>query len=122
MTIFEAELWGAWLGLRLVRKLGATRVELRLDSIVVVRCLQGRSDGSVAGAHLIHSIQELMLCDWQVKVKHIYQEVNKRADLLANIGCDLNVSEHVYDVPPSSLGQVLLSNVMGVSTPRSIPL
>lgn len=97
-------------------------VELRLDSIVVVRCLQGRSDGSVAGAHLIHSIQELMLCDWQVKVKHIYQEVNKRADLLANIGCDLNVSEHVYDVPPSSLGQVLLSNVMGVSTPRSIPL
>lgn len=63
-----------------------------------------------------------MLCDWQVKVKHIYREVNKRADLLANIGCDLNVSEHVYDVPPSSLGQVLLSNVMGVSTPRSIPL
>lgn len=43
---------------------------------------------------------------------HVFREVNRCVDVLANLGCDLGASHEFFDVPPASLGHLLISDVM----------
>jgi hypothetical protein len=44
------------------------------------------------------------------------------ADALANYGCNINVGSVFFDVCPSALSHLLLADVLGITTPRLIPL
>lgn len=121
-TAFEAELWGVWEGLQLARSLGFAQVELRLDSETVLQSIKGGKLGSVRGLQLVRRIRSLMEDDWQVRVIHVYREANKVADCLAGSGCSQDAGLVVYTHPPSSLVQLLHDDVMGVSTPKLVPM
>lgn len=121
-SAYVAELWGAWEGLKIAKDKGFRLVELQMDSSVVVNCLNGEKNGSFSGWSLVHQIKLLMQSDWRVRVKHVYREANRCADVLANLGCDQEGQMHLYEHPPSKISQLLLADVVGVATPRVVNL
>jgi hypothetical protein len=63
-SAFIAELWGVLEGLRYVRSLGFNKIELNIDSEVVVRVIKtGRSRNAV-GSALTDQILKMMTLDW----------------------------------------------------------
>lgn len=47
-----------------------------------------------------------------------FREANKCVDVLAKMGCELSSQMEIYIVAPASLGQVLIADIIGVSTPH----
>jgi hypothetical protein len=94
-------------------------VELRMDSLVVVRCLNGEEVGSVAGRKLIRRIKDLLLEDWNVRIIHVYREANKVVDVLAAFGV-ASIGINYYENSLVEIEHLCLADVMGVSTPRVI--
>lgn len=95
---------------------------LQVDSTSVAGVLQGKDSGSMMGRSLIARIKERMHEFTAVWVCHIYKEANGCADILAGLGCDHEVGYKVYDHAPGCLHLALLSDCIGVSTPRRIVL
>jgi hypothetical protein len=53
-------------------------------------------------------------------IKHSYREANKSADVLANIGCNLDSHMMFYASCPRECFDVMLADVMGIESPRII--
>ncbi|KAK2379785.1 Polynucleotidyl transferase, ribonuclease H superfamily protein [Trifolium repens] len=121
-SAYVAELWGVLEGLRYARNLGFTRIELNVDSSVVDHVLRRQGNNSPTGSALINQIRRLMDLDWEVVVKHSYREANKCADVLANIGCTLDSHIMYYESCPSECHLVWSADVLGIATPRLIPV
>jgi ribonuclease HI len=121
-TAYLAELWGVYEGLQVARRMNFHRVELHVDSMVVVQVLNSNGRGSLRGRALVEKIRRLLSLDWEIVVHHSYREANQCADALANYGCNINVGSVFFDVCPSALSHLLLADVLGITTPRLIPL
>lgn len=84
-----AEYEGAILGLEAARDLGATEVELRADSELMVRQLDGRY--RVKAPHLVplHQRAQALLASFtRARVRHVPREQNRLADRMANEAID----------------------------------
>jgi ribonuclease HI len=119
-SAYIAELWGVFEGLRLARERGISKINVQVDSRVVVQTLNSSNLGSVLGWRLIQEIRHLLSLDWEILVCHSYREANACADALANMGCDHGPELRVYDQCPASLISLLQADVMGITTPRVI--
>jgi ribonuclease HI len=87
-----AEYTAAILGLERAAELGATQVELRTDSQLLVHQLSGRY--RVRAPHLqpLHArVKELAARFDRVRFVHVPREMNVHADRLANLGVDLGL-------------------------------
>lgn len=85
----QAEYRAAIEGVRLARKLGATAVDLRLDSELVVRQLLGRYRvKNVALQPLFTTLVRELEETGPVTIGHVAREQNRRADALANAALD----------------------------------
>jgi len=87
----QAEYAAAIAGVRLAGRLGADAVELRVDSELLARQLEGRY--RVRDAKLRQLYEELLrqlasFREW--KVRHVPREANRRADGLANAAFSRN--------------------------------
>ena len=85
----EAEYRGAIAAVRAALELGATELELRLDSQLIVRQLQGSY--RVRNERLKPLYRQLLALVDQLagfNVDHVPREQNKRADALANAALD----------------------------------
>ena len=85
----EAEYQAALAGIEAALALGGGDVEMRMDSELIVRQLQGRY--KMRNERLrpyFNRINELMSQFDSVKVRHVPREQNKRADQLANMALD----------------------------------
>ncbi|GAU25840.1 hypothetical protein TSUD_31040 [Trifolium subterraneum] len=65
-------------------------------------------------------IRRMLALDWEIKVCHSYREANACVDALANMGCEHCPGLRIYDQCPVSLRNLLLSDTMGITTPRVI--
>jgi probable phosphoglycerate mutase len=85
----QAEYRAAIEGVRLARRLGATAIDLRLDSELVVRQLLGRYRVKNAALQPLFAtlVQELGEAG-PVTIGHVPRERNRRADALANAALD----------------------------------
>ncbi|PNY00696.1 ribonuclease H [Trifolium pratense] len=117
-SAFVAELWGVYEGLSYARRLGFMKVELNIDSVTVVNVLTKGTLQSLARAMLVRNIRSLIALDWEVSIVHAYRESNQCADALVNIGCTLDKEIIVYDDCPSEIKDLLLADVLGITTPR----
>lgn len=85
-TVNTAEYSGAILGLWMAHRLGATHVELIMDSQLVVRQVKG--EYTMKSSHLKSYYNRLMelieLFDF-FEIKHVKREMNTEADFLANL-------------------------------------
>jgi ribonuclease HI len=90
-----AEYRAAIEGLKKAGELGATEIELRMDSQLIVEQINGRYKVKNAVLKVSHAdvLELLQALDWHA-VAHIPRQENGRADELANLA---------YDVPPTSL-------------------
>jgi len=87
-SAYIAELRGILDSLQIVKDKVFSKVELHVDSSVVVHMWQFGKDGSLVGRRLIKKIRRLLTLEWEIKVCHFYREANARADTLVNMGCD----------------------------------
>jgi ribonuclease HI len=95
-----AELWRIFEGLLIAKKRGEVRLDLRVDSEVIVKNLQGRKKGSTMGCSLMKKIYNLLEDFMEVQINHVYREANRGADMLANLGCDGTTETVTFDHPP----------------------
>ncbi|MCH81999.1 putative non-LTR retroelement reverse transcriptase, partial [Trifolium medium] len=119
-SAYIAELWGVYEGLLYARGLGYSRVEVNVDSSVMVHVLLKGGSGSPGGRALVWKIRRLMELDWEVVMHHAYRESNKCADALANLGCDMESTSFVYENCPSYLSELFLADLVWINTPRVI--
>jgi ribonuclease HI len=71
-------------GLKYVWNIGFRRVELHIDSQVVVKMIQDNISVGSSCWSLVCQIEH----DWEIRIEHSYRETNKYVNMLANIGCD----------------------------------
>jgi ribonuclease HI len=115
------ELWGILKGLRLAWRLGFRHVELRNDSLSVIKRLSSEESGISEGRSVLKHIRRLLQLEWEVKVCHTYREANRCADALAHIGCELGSSVIFYESCPTQIMHFFYDKV-GISIPRLIVL
>ncbi|XP_019089219.1 PREDICTED: uncharacterized protein LOC104733943 [Camelina sativa] len=117
-----AELWGVYYGLVMAWEKQATRLELEIDSKVVVGFLKT----GVSEAHLLSFL--ICLChgfisrDWCVRISHVYRETNRLADGLANYAFSLELVFHALDVVSSCIEFLLSSDTQGMASLRRVCL
>lgn len=84
-----AEYRGAIVAVQTALNLGATELELRLDSELIVRQLEGRYKVKNAALKPLYAELLALLDRLQVaRVRHVPREQNSRADELANAALD----------------------------------
>lgn len=85
-----AEYTGALLGITRAIDLGATEIELRMDSQLVVEQLSGNYKVKNAELKKIHTEIGQWILNWGGKISfiHIRREQNKEADRLSNVAMD----------------------------------
>ncbi|MCI02556.1 ribonuclease H protein, partial [Trifolium medium] len=115
-SAFVAELWGVFEGLSHARRLSFSAVELNIDSVTVVNVITKGNLQSPVGAMLVRNIRRLMDLDWEVNIVHAYRESNQCVDALATIGCSLDKEIVYYNDCPSEVKDLLLADVMGITT------
>jgi ribonuclease HI len=106
--------------LKHARSMGFKRIELEVDSSVVRQVLLQPGCGRSLGDSLVMRIRRLMELDWEVVIKHSYWKANKCADVLANIGCNLDSHTMFYASCPRECFDVVLADVMRIASPRVI--
>ncbi len=95
----EAEYQALIEGLKAVRSWKPDRLELRLDSDLVVQQIQGKFKVKEPRLKVLHAEAKALLQefpDWEIK--HVDREQNKRADHLANMAID----DHIKNAQPQS--------------------
>ncbi len=84
-----AEYRGAIAAVEAALELGASALELRMDSQLIVRQLEGRYRVKNAGLKpLFLKLQALLEQLDEVAIRHVPREENRRADALANAALD----------------------------------
>lgn len=119
---YIAELWGALEGLTFACERSYTKVELQIDSLAIVQCLQNQQFDSTARKTPISQIRSLFNWIWSVRVRHIFREANMVVDGLANLDCSLGDHLTVFDSPPPLIyiSHLAYADVNGVFTRKKI--
>ncbi|KAG7537137.1 Zinc finger CCHC-type superfamily [Arabidopsis suecica] len=117
-----AELWGAYCGLVIAWEKGFRRVELELDSELVVGFLQAGISEVHPLAFLVPLCQDFLSRDWVVRVTHVYREANRLADGLANYAFSLQFGFHSFDYCPDMVYLTMLEDANGTGFPRNVRL
>jgi ribonuclease HI len=121
-TAYMAELWGVFEGLKLAKRRGVTKLDLRIDSEVIVKSLQARKNGSAMGCTLMKKIYKVLEDFQEVRITHVFREANRCADMLANMGCS-NIDNILYfEYPPVEVMQIVDDDYRGVSFPRLVSM
>lgn len=86
----QAEYQGALHGIRRGIELGATEIELRMDSNLVIEQLSGNFKIKNPELKVIFGEIQDLLRNWNGKIEyiHIRREFNKEADRLSNVAMD----------------------------------
>ncbi|KAG7557811.1 Reverse transcriptase domain [Arabidopsis suecica] len=117
-----AELWGVYYGLVIAWERGFRRVELEVDSELVVGFIKmGVSDAHPL-SFLVRLCHSFIARDWLVRVTHVYREANRLADGLANYAFTLELGFLYLDSCPDVIHDVLLEDVHGTELPRYVRL
>lgn len=85
-----AEYTGALLGIKRAIELGATDIELRMDSKLVIEQLSGNYKVKNPGLKVIYEEIRSILSDYSGSLvfTHVPREKNKEADRLSNVAMD----------------------------------
>jgi len=120
-TSVVAELWALRYGLNLAIQLGIGCLEMELDAKVIVEMLKNTNSTNIKVSPLLFNCRSLLARFTQVRVAHVYREVNRRADLLAKQGCCMREHFVIFEVSLSAeLDRFIISDVNGLYYYRQI--
>ncbi|XP_058771248.1 uncharacterized protein LOC131644704 [Vicia villosa] len=77
------ELWGLYEGMQLARSMHFSKVELRVDSLVVAQDVKERRNIRRGRNNLMPQIMTMWDLDWELEIVHVHREANQLADALA---------------------------------------
>ncbi|XP_010484806.1 PREDICTED: uncharacterized protein LOC104763089 [Camelina sativa] len=117
-----AELWGVYYGLYTAWEKGITRVELEVDSELVVGFLTTVIEDSHPLSFLVRLCYDFISRDWIVRIGHMYREANRLADGLANYALLLPLGFHSFVLSLEPVRSIVLQDLVGFSLPRSVCL
>lgn len=118
----RAELLAVVRGLVVAWNGGHRRIQLTVDSEVVVRALVDEVSPTSPFYHIIKKCKELVSrAEWRVSIQHCYREANRAADWLANYGVGLSPKMVLLEAAPAGLRAVLLEDLSGVALARMVP-
>ena len=83
----SAEFWALRDGLTMAAQLGLTNLEVEMDTKIVIDLVLSNANSNCAYSPLLNDCRYLFRKFQQVKMQHVYREVNKVADGLARMGC-----------------------------------
>ncbi|KAG7573124.1 Ribonuclease H domain [Arabidopsis suecica] len=115
-----AELWGAYYGLLIAWDKGFRRVELDLDSELVVGFLKSEMSNAHPLAFLVRLCHGFFTRDWLVRINHVYREANRLADGLANYAFTLPLDLHLFETCLEAVHLILLEDANGIAIPRAV--
>lgn len=81
-SVTKVELWGLLDGLIIARDRGYWQVEVEVDNLFVVNEVLQDRDVANDYSSLVRSIKELLHRDWTVRLKHVFREANRCADIM----------------------------------------
>jgi len=116
----HVEFWGVFEGFKLALFYGFFRVELHVDSQVVVNTISFAKGGSPIGWTLVKNIRRLLELDWEVKICHSYREANSCAYTSVNLVCDGGFTMILYEQCSARVSSSYLADVVGAYTPRLV--
>ena len=116
------ELWGVYYGLVIGWEKGISRLELEVDSIMVVEFLTKGIGDTHPLSFLVRLCHGFLTRDWLVRIVHVYREANHLADGLANLVFSLSFGFHKLDAAPSDVVSLLREDVDGPLRPRQTRL
>jgi ribonuclease HI len=105
-SAYMTELWGVYEGLQLARRRNIEKVEVQIDSQVLVHNLQNGHNGNIVECALMQRVKSLLELSWEVRITHVFREVNRCTDVLANIGSKGQHDIVFFENPPSQVTQV----------------
>jgi hypothetical protein len=79
---------------------------------VVVKIIQKDGTASSTCWNLVRRIRQFLEHGWKIKIQHFYREVNKCADMLANIECDSRCSMIYYEILSDSFLLLILRELL----------
>ena len=113
-----AELWGVYYALVIAWEKGISRLELEVDSTMVVEFLIKGIGDTHPLSFLVHLCYGFLTRDWLVRIVHVYREANHLADGLANLAFSLSFGFHKLDAASSDVVSLLREDVDGPLRPR----
>ncbi|KAG7578377.1 Ribonuclease H domain [Arabidopsis thaliana x Arabidopsis arenosa] len=117
-----AELWGVYYGLYIAWEKRITRLELEVDSEIVVGFLKTGIDDSHPLSFLVRLCYGFLSRDWIVSVSHVYREANRLADGLANYAFSLPLGFHLLESKPDVVDSIVFDDAIGSAYPRYVRL
>jgi ribonuclease HI len=119
--IYIAELWGVLEGMRLARRMNFYKVEVRINSLGIVKDINRKQAYKMCGRALIRKIVDLLEHDWEVIFKH-NREANHLADALAKHSFLVKDDISFFQDCSGFCKQLLDADEQGITTPRSVSL
>ncbi|KAL0700346.1 hypothetical protein Bca4012_056468 [Brassica carinata] len=113
-----AEFWGVYYGLVSVWEKGFRRLEVEVDSKMIVEFLTTGIEDTHPLSFLVCLCHGFLTRDWLVRFVHVYREANRVADGLANLAFSLPFGFHSFDVVPQEVVVLLHEDVVGPPKPR----
>lgn len=120
-TSVMAELWALRDDLNLAIQLGIRWLEVELDAKVIVEMLNNANSANIKFSPLLFYCRSLIARFTQVRVAHVYREVNRCSDFLAKKRCCMREDFVIFEVSPSDeLDKLLVSDVNGLYCYRRV--
>ena len=88
-------------GLTMAAQLGLTNLEVEMDAKIVIDLVLSNANSNYAYSSLLNDCRSLLRKFQQVKMQHVYREVNKVAYGLARMGCTQQADFVTFTAPPS---------------------
>ena len=111
-SILAAELWTLIHGLKLVWTKGVRKLIADIDSLQAYTELRRPMHDCSRYTNLVKECQELLNCDWIVKVQHIYREGNNATDYLPDLSRTLNDTDYKeWRIPPLGLERIVMARI-----------
>ena len=114
------ELWGVYYGLYIAWEKRGTRLELEVDSELVVGFLKTGINDSHPLSFLVRLCHDFIAKDWIARVGHVYREVNRLADGLVNHAFSLPLGFHHLFSIPVDLVSIVSDDALGSTRPRQV--
>ncbi|KFK31801.1 hypothetical protein AALP_AA6G160600 [Arabis alpina] len=115
-----AELWGVYYGLYIAWERRITRLEIEVDSAIVVEFLKTGISEYHPLSFLVRLCHGFISRDWIVRIVHVYREANRLADGLANYAFSLPLGFLFLESIPDSVRLIFAEDASGTAIPRQI--
>lgn len=115
-----AELWGVYYGLYIAWEKRVTRLEVEVDSELVVGFLNSGISNAHPLSFLVRLCHGFISRDWNVRISHVFREANRLADGLANHAFSLPLGFHSFTVVPDVVASIVRDDARGTAFPRQI--